>query len=268
MAAPALLLLLGLGLALLPAGSTEGLKRWAGWAWLPFLGAEGAAEAAGERAGAYLSSRPELLRSNRELRRENRRLRLELMEGKAREEENRVLREALGWREGRPWDLRLARVILGEPSNWRRGFHIDAGSREGIGPEDPVLTSRGLLGKVAYAAPDRSRVSLLGDPGCKVSARVEGLDHGAGVVGPAPEAGPGSRLVAIEHLPGDAVLEPGALVSTSGLGGVFPRGIPIGRLAGSRTYDFGLRSGDRVRLLESPDRVDEVWVIRRGGRAL
>ena len=257
------LALVVLGL-LLSTRANEDLKRWIGWVFLPFFGASDAIEEAGERGGVYLAPRSALRDRIRGLGRENEELRLRLREMEGLREENALLRRAHEWRASRPWDLLLARVILREPANWWESLHIDAGSRKGVAVEDPVLTGRGLVGKVVTVAPHRSRVALLGDPACRVAARLDGSGH-AGIVVPATGGGLQWGIVLLDQLPGDAPLDPGLTVSTSGLGGIFPRGIPVGRLIDGRTRDYGLRSSARVRLAEDPERVGEVWVLRRKG---
>jgi rod shape-determining protein MreC len=58
-----------------------------------------------------------------------------------------------------------------------------------------------------------------------------------------------------------AKLVPGQTVVTSGMGGFFPAGISIGRIADSRQVDFGLTTEARVKLSANLSALDEVWIL-------
>jgi len=99
----------------------------------------------------------------------------------------------------------------------------------------------------------------LGDPNCKVAARVENDTHDTGII-----AGSGpleTELVELGYLSRNANLKPGQLVVTSGEGGIFPPGIPIGKVVDVRPVDYGLRAQARVRLGSNLNALEEVWVM-------
>ena len=96
----------------------------------------------------------------------------------------------------------------------------------------PVLTSDGLVGRISSVGYARSQVVLVGDPGCRVSARVVNPARDLGIV---TAGGPlDNSLVNLTYLSGDANLKSGQAVVTSGEGGIFPPGIPIGQIVDSR----------------------------------
>jgi len=100
---------------------------------------------------------------------------------------------------------------------------------------------------------------LVGDPNCKVSALVENEARDTGVLGP---AGPlENDLVILRYLPRSATVKPGQTVVTSGLGGVFPKGIPVGQVVDTRPVEHGLYLEARVRLAVNPNALTEVWVL-------
>jgi rod shape-determining protein MreC len=70
-----------------------------------------------------------------------------------------------------------------------------------------------------------------------------------------------NSLVALGFLSRNAKLTPGQTVMTSGLGGIFPAGIPIGRIADSRPVEYGLYTEARVKLAANLSSLDEVWVL-------
>ena len=63
------------------------------------------------------------------------------------------------------------------------------------------------------------------------------------------------------YVPNTVKLQPGAAVSTSGDGGIFPKDIPVGRIVDVATNTFGLYLKARVRLNANLNRLEEVWVM-------
>ncbi len=153
----------------------------------------------------------------------------------------------------------MARVILREPANWWRNVQIDLGGRDGVQVNMPVLTAEGLVGRISAVGFGRSQVVLVGDPGCKVSVRVENPTRDAGVIGP---GGPLARdLVELGYLPRSANVKPGQLVRTSGEGGVFPKGIPVGTILDAQPVEYGLYTVARVKLAADLNALETVWVL-------
>jgi rod shape-determining protein MreC len=114
---------------------------------------------------------------------------------------------------------------------------LSAGSEDGIVPLSPVVTAEGLLG-VVRSVDRRSSVALAWThPDFRASAMVEGR-YVFGIVAARRE----SRAGEVMELRGVAyrdVLPTGTLVVTSGLGGVFPRGIPVGTVEGVLSESAG-----------------------------
>jgi rod shape-determining protein MreC len=106
---------------------------------------------------------------------------------------------------------------------------------------------------------DRSQVVLLGDPSCKVSAVVNNPTQDSGIVGTSGTFD--GSLVEMQHMSRTADLKPGQVVLTSGMGEIFPRGIPIGRIVDSRLVDFGSSTEARVKLGANLSALDEIWVL-------
>jgi rod shape-determining protein MreC len=65
----------------------------------------------------------------------------------------------------------------------------------------------------------------------------------------------------LTYLSGNTVLKPGQDVVTSGEGGIYPRGIPIGQVVDSQTVEFGLYTEARVKLSANLGALDQVWVL-------
>ena len=243
----------------LPNQTSARLKVGIGSVFLPLFGLAGSSRLAASEAGDTVMSRKELLKELDAFRQENRQLRVQRMQAEEAARENERLRQLLGWQQQAPWKVKLARVVLREPSNWWRTVQIDLGSRDGVHVNQPVLTADGLVGRISSVSLTRSQVLLLGDPGCKVAARVENATHDSGVVG---ASGPlNSEFVEMGYLTGSANLKPGQLVRTSGNGGIFPPNIPIGTIVDSQSVDYGLATVARVKLAANLNALQEVWVV-------
>src|SRR6202035_4414720 len=121
--------------------------------------------------------------------------------------------------------------------NWWRTVQIDKGTLDGLSNNLPVLTMDGLVGRVSAVGPATSTVILIGDRNCKVAAQVIET-HDTGEIGATDTLD--NSLVALGFLSKNAKLTPGQSVMTSGLGGIFPAGIPIGKIADSRLVDYDL----------------------------
>jgi rod shape-determining protein MreC len=244
----------------LPAKTTTRLQLGLGGLFLPLFGLASSAHQVGNRAADALVPRSELLRQNESLRRENQQLRLQAVQDESAARENARLRQLVGWQRQQPRKYRLAKVVLRDPANWWRTVQIDLGSRDRLRVNMPVLTDEGLVGRVSAVGLTRSQVVLLGDPTCKVAARVDNEAHDSGIIG---ASGPlDTEFVEMSYLTGNAALKPGQNVRTSGvLGGIFPPDIPIGKIVDSHTVEYGLYTVARVKLAANLNALEEVWVM-------
>ena len=254
-----LVALLALVALSLPDRTAQRVKLAVGALYLPLFGLAGSFQGLADQAGAQLLPRKTLLREVDSLRRENGELRLRLAQLEEAWRENQRLRQALQWRDRLPWRVKAARVVGQDPSNWWRNVHIDLGSRDGIRPNLTVLTADGLVGRVAEVGFARSRVLLIGDPGCRVAAQVQETREKGSII----HSGSSLDLLVVEltYLPGTAACRPGHTVITSGDGGIFTNGIPVGTIIEVRTNEFGLYLEARVRLAANLNRLEEVWVL-------
>jgi rod shape-determining protein MreC len=253
-----IVLLLTLILLNLPSHTTARLKLAIGSLFLPLFGLTNSSDQLANKAGDAITTRKELLKENDSLRRENQDLRVQAMQGEETTRENARLRQLVGWKQTKPWKMKLAKVVVRDPSNWWRTVQIDKGSLDGLSNNLPVLTPEGLVGRVSAVGLTSSTVVLIGDRNCKVAAKV--VETGdTGVIGSTDPLD--NSLVALGFLNKSAKLSPGQAVISSGLGGYFPGGIPIGQIADSRQVDYGLSIEARVKLAANLGALDEVWVV-------
>ncbi len=243
----------------LPSSASSRLKLALGGLFLPLFGLAGAAQQLPADLVDSVLPRRELLREIDTLRRQNQQLQVEKLQANAIADENDQLRNLLGWQKQQPWNLKLANVVTRDPANWWRTVEIDLGSRDGLAANLPVLTTDGLVGRISSVGYTRSQVILIGDPNCRVSALVEDPAQDTGILS---SGGPlDNSLAVLTYLPSDASLKSGQQVVTSGIGGVFPKGIPLGQIVDSRQVTFGLYTEARVKLSANLGSLEEVWVL-------
>lgn len=153
------------------------------------------------------------------------------------ERENQALREMLDFAQTRPGlELRgaqiVARVIGWESNNFLNYIQLDLGATHGLEIGMPVVTDQGLVGRINETSANTSKVLLITDPSSAVNAilqssRLHGVIRGI----------PGDTLV-MDYLPQGETFSVGEVILTSGLGGRFPKGIPIGQVVEIRQRDF------------------------------
>jgi len=144
--------------------------------------------------------------------------------------ENEVLRRELGFVQTQGvLGLRGAdvtgRVAVAEPGNLIRAIHVDFGRNAGLLPDMPVVTGRGLVGRVIEVEGAVSEVLLITDSRSSVAALIQ-RTRTAGIV-----RGQVDGSLVMDGIARDADVQVGDIVLTSGLGGVFPKGIVIGQVS-------------------------------------
>jgi rod shape-determining protein MreC len=244
----------------LPSKTTARLKLGIGSSFIGLFGLANTSRELAGKAGDALTPRSELLKEIETLRHDNQELRLQVNRAEELARENARLRQLVGWPQKSKGKFKLGSVVLREPANWWRTVQIDLGSRNGLTNDLPVLAPDGaLVGRISSVSLTSSRVVLLGDPNCKVSARVANATGDMGVIG---ASGPlDSEFVEMSYLSKNADLKPGQSVWTSGVGGIFPKDILIGKIVDTRAGEYGLNTVARVKLAASLNALEEVWVM-------
>jgi rod shape-determining protein MreC len=173
--------------------------------------------------------RGDVVRENERLRRELERLQTEMAAGEDARRRVRELEEALGFKQSRPEDqLVAADVIAQDPSGLKRALAINRGSKDGLDEGMVVLSRDGsLVGTVSLVHDDFAWLRLITDPNSAVNVAVQprGKESAAarGIAVGDLRAG-----VSLEMLPTEAAIKQGDLVTTSGLGGNYPRALLLG----------------------------------------
>lgn len=174
--------------------------------------------------------------------------------------ENVRLRELLGLRErlATPWVP--AEVLHQAQAMDGRVLLLDAGAERGIGALDPVIAAEGLLGVVRSVGSGSSVVMTWAHPEFRVSAfTADGRIHG--LVMPAGAGVGAEPWLELRGVPYRDTIAMGALVLSSGLGGVYPKGIPIGSVIGIAREQAGWERVYRVRPAANPSAASHVLVL-------
>lgn len=137
---------------------------------------------------------------------------------------------------------------------------ISAGSAEGVRPLAPVLTPHGLLGVVRTVSEHRSVVIAWTHPDFRASAMTpDGTVFG--IVEAASRSDRTTPLLELTGVPFQQEVEPGTTMLTAGFGGVYPRGIPLGRVLGVATEQAGWERTYYVQPAVHPARASHVIVL-------
>ncbi len=142
-------------------------------------------------------------------------------------QENMRLRAALNYVQKDPGRWIAAGVLSaqGGAAGAGRTLRVDKGSLQGVKAGAVVTVPEGLVGRVRTVEPHTSEVVLISDAELRVSCSIEGSPSVMGVL-----SGGSNELLILRHIHAAAPIAPRSRVLTTGLGGVFPGGIPVGTL--------------------------------------
>lgn len=166
---------------------------------------------------------------NAQLRAENAQLQTEIITLQQQVTENELLSALLDFARARPENAYQAAGVIGQdPSPFLHYVIINRGSDDGIRRGMPVVSQQGLVGRVAQVTASAARVELITDPASQVSVRMQPSEVDGLLSGSI------TSQLGIDLIPLDAELQPGDLVFTSGIGGLYPNGILVGQISNVR----------------------------------
>lgn len=154
----------------------------------------------------------------------------------------------------------LAASIVGEDvTPWFRTMIIDRGSSSGVREGMAVVAADGVVGQIVKVAPATSRVLLLTDHASGIAATIE-RSRARGVV-----KGKDAGFCAMEFTTREEDVKVGDMLVTSGIGGVFGKGLPIGEVTMVKRGEYGIFQTITIRPSVNLDHLEEVLVVLRGG---
>jgi len=234
-AALALIFIAAIGFCLLGTGSLSALQSCFLGLLSPLSRSGSAVKSSIGSLGKDLMTLDQLQAEYNRLIAENQQLRAENNGLRDLQKDNDHLRDILGYKERSSFRLIPAAVLGHDAEAWWSTIKINRGSKDGIATDMPVITDRGLVGKVADVSDNMSEVMLVTDEDCKVAAKVEGTKE-QGICGGSRAPEGELELAFLSKL---ADLQPGQKVYTAGVsGGVFPSGIALGTVKSFRARDL------------------------------
>ncbi len=160
------------------------------------------------------------------------------------------------------YTLRGAEVIMRSPERWHQQITINRGQKHGIKPNMAVISAKGLVGRVKSVAQFTAVVELLNDTNRSnfISAvvvdntSIYGLIEGYDIE---------KEALYFRRIPIDANISEGQQVISSGLGGVFPRGLYIGEVIEVLPDQYGLTKSALIKPAANLYQLDFLFVVER-----
>ncbi|MBP2639726.1 MAG: rod shape-determining protein MreC [Firmicutes bacterium] len=179
--------------------------------------------------GVFFGNLSSVYRDNETLRAQNEQLRQNELNVTEMMAENARLRALLDYKKASPQFTMVTVAVIGrDPGNWTNTIVINGGSNEGIRKDMAVVTPQGLVGSVVQVNASLAKVQLILDPRSAVGvlvqrpeSRVAGIVEGNGAQPMAPR---------MKNLARDADVITGDKIITSGLGGIYPKGLFVGEV--------------------------------------
>ena len=227
---------------------------------------------------AAVFNRADLAVRNREQAEAIERLRLEVYRLEAVADENRQLRAALNFPPPANGRIVTCPVVShGGSTGWQRQIRVGKGTKAGLQTGDPVLVADGLVGRLESVTAHTADVLLLADLNCRVACELDpppaGLVAVRGVLcgGGGHAAGEGALQLLyvvdplrLRFLKRDVEVAPQTCVVTSGLGGIFPRGLKVGYVLETTVDPAGLYREAVVMPAADLGNLQTVFVLTKG----
>lgn len=115
-----------------------------------------------------------------------------------------------------------ARIIGESGDAWSRTVTIDKGSADGLAINMPVCNATGIIGQIIEVSPTTATVRLVTDENSGISAMVQST-RAQGILQGQPDG-----TLRLEYVTVDSDVKEGDIIVSSGLGGVYPKGLPLG----------------------------------------
>ncbi len=203
----------------------------------------------------------EVLEENEKLKSEISILRDELRSLGGIDAENKELRTALSLKErDSSFVFEAAEIVAKSSDNWASSFTINKGSTSGIAPDNCVITSDGMVGFVSEVGPTWATVVAITDTTMEAAAIASRTREVASAEGDFELMSDG--LFKLSYLSRDTQILKGDIIETSGMGGLFPKGIVLGTVVEVKTESHGVSKYAIVKPAVALDRVNHVLIIK------
>lgn len=190
-----------------------------------------------------------------ELKKRNEELTAQVAELSEAQETAERLEKLVGLKSTYSLESTAARIIGSTGDAWTDSVIIDKGSTSGFEVGMPVCSSGGVIGQIIEVSANTSTVRLITDDQSGVSAMIQG-SRAQGVL-----QGQADGTLRLEYVVSDAEVATGDIVITSGIGGTFPKGLPLGTVASIDRAPNAVYYTIVVRAASSAESNEEVLVI-------
>jgi rod shape-determining protein MreC len=167
------------------------------------------------------------------------------------------LEELLRFRSTFAGDAITAQIIGRDPLPWSRTVTINKGSSDGIGKNAAVLSPEGVVGQTIATSSHAARVLLVTDHNSGIDAIVQ-RSRARGIVKGALDGG-----CVMKYLDREVDIHAGDLIVTSGLDGIFPKGMVIGEVSGMNPGPRGLLKEAELTPRAPLEKLEEVLIVTR-----
>ncbi len=197
---------------------------------------------------------------NNQLRKEVELLRAQNLTASEFAAENQRLRALLGYKQvSTQFDLVAASVVGREAATWSRVILINRGTIDGIADNMTVVTEMGLVGHVLEAGVNTSKVQLMLDARSSVGTIIQRPESRVAGIVEGDMNNPNSpRMI---NIPKDADVQVNDIVVTSGFGGIYPKGIVVGKIKDIHNDEGGLLKYGIVETSVNFEKLEDVAVI-------
>ena len=148
-----------------------------------------------------------------------------------------------------------AQVIGRDPTGWFKSVIIDKGKWAGLRLDMPVVNAFGVVGRVVSVSSNYAKVLLIIDQNSAVDCLVQ-RSRDRGML-----KGLMSEICKLDYVAKSNDITVGDIVVTSGLGGVFPKGLPVGRILDVKEISGELFKDIKIRTAVDFSKLEEVLVI-------
>jgi rod shape-determining protein MreC len=146
-------------------------------------------------------------------------------------QENERLKSLLSFAKSTPDLTYVTGMVIGRSQGiWFDTFTINVGRSQGVEKNMPVVNADGLVGRVSEVGATWCKVIALVDSSTNVSVMVE-RTRDNGMVRGLLQAGTATDSLELYYLPSDSDLTPGDKIVTSGIGGMYPKGLVVGEVS-------------------------------------
>ncbi len=168
---------------------------------------------------------------------------------------NMRLKKLLDFKENVPVSMLPAQVVGWDPSTWFQTIIIDKGTSDGIERNLPVVNSDGIIGRIIQNSSHYSKALLIIDRNSSVDSVVQ-RTRDRGIL-----EGRGDGNCELRYFSKNDDVKSGDTIISSGLGGIFPKGLPLGKVTRVEEGGFGLFKRVEVTPMVDFSRLEEVLVI-------